>query len=305
MMRSKSYGRLKRRKSRWGYLFVLPWMLGFLFFFAAPVIQSLWYSLSDIKMSDTGFALTFVGLNNYAFMLLKDSRFVPMLTDAVLEMLYKVPLIVILSLFISVLLNQKFRGKGLFRSVFFLPVIITSGVTYVMLQGIINGNTLGATQNAYIFQSAGLREAMLGASLPLWIVNFINEIVNRVFALIMESGVQILLFLSGLQKIPPSTYEAARMEGAGEWDSFWKITVPQMVPIMLLNVVYSIIDSFLAYGTEETGNRVMAAIYRTGFGSQFQFGLAASMSWIYMAVIALILVLTFGILGRLAKRMEE
>ncbi len=305
MMRSKAYGRLKRRKSRWGYLFVLPWMLGFLFFFAAPVIQSLWYSLSDIKMSDTGFALTFVGLNNYAFMLLKDSRFVPMLTDAVLEMLYKVPLIVILSLFIAVLLNQRFHGKGLFRSVFFLPVIITSGVTYVMLQGIINGNTLGATQNAYIFQSAGLREAMLGASLPLWIVNGINEIVNRVFALIMESGVQILLFLSGLQKIPPSTYEAARMEGAGEWDSFWKITVPQMVPIMLLNVVYSIIDSFLAYGTEETGNRVMAAIYRTGFGSQFQFGLAASMSWIYMAVIALILVLTFGILGRLAKRMEE
>jgi ABC-type sugar transport system permease subunit len=305
MMRSKAYGRLKRRKARWGYLFVLPWMLGFLFFFAAPVIQSLWYSLSDIKMSDTGFALTWVGMDNYAFMLLKDSRFVPLMTDAVLEMLYKVPLIVILSLFIAVLLNQKFRGKGLFRSVFFLPVIITSGVTYVMLQGIINGNTLGATQNAYIFQSAGLREAMLGASLPLWIVNFINDIVNRVFALIMESGVQILLFLSGLQKIPPSTYEAARMEGAGEWDSFWKITVPQMVPIMLLNVVYSIIDSFLAYGTEETGNRVMAAIYRMGFGSQFQFGLAASMSWIYMAVITLILLLTFGVLGRLAKRMEE
>jgi ABC-type sugar transport system permease subunit len=298
-------GRLKRRKARWGYLFVLPWMLGFLFFFAAPVIQSLWYSLSDIKMSDTGFALTWVGMDNYAFMLLKDSRFVPLMTDTVLEMLYKVPLIVILSLFIAVLLNQKFRGKGPFRSVFFLPVIITSGVTYVMLQGIINGNTLGATQNAYIFQSAGLREAMLGANLPLWIVNFINDIVNRVFALIMESGVQILLFLSGLQKIPPSTYEAARMEGAGEWDSFWKITVPQMVPIMLLNVVYSIIDSFLAYGTEETGNRVMAAIYRTGFGSQFQFGLAASMSWIYMAVITLILLLTFGVLGRLAKRMEE
>jgi ABC-type sugar transport system permease subunit len=305
MIRRLPPGMLKRRKARWGYLFVLPWILGFLFFFAAPVIQSLWYSLSDIKMSETGFALTWVGLNNYAFMLLKDSRFVPLLTDAVLEMLYKVPLIVILSLFIAVLLNQKFRGKGFFRSVFFLPVIITSGVTYVMLQGIINGNTLGATQNAYIFQSAGLREAMLGASLPLGIVNFINEIVNRVFALIMESGVQILLFLSGLQKIPPSTYEAARMEGAGEWDSFWKITVPQMVPIMLLNVVYSIIDSFLAYGTEDTGNRVMAAIYRTGFGSQFQFGLAASMSWIYMAVIALILLMTFGILGRLARRMEE
>ncbi len=305
MIRGSTSGRLKRRKARWGYLFVLPWMLGFLFFFAAPVLQSLWYSLNDIKMSDTGFALTWVGAGNYAFMLLKDARFVPLLTGAVLEMAYKVPLIVILSLFIAVLLNQKFRGKGFFRSVFFLPVIITSGVTYVMLQGIINGNTLGATQNAYIFQSAGLREAMTGANLPLWIVNGVNEIVNRVFALIMESGVQILLFLSGLQKIPPSTYEAARMEGAGEWDSFWKITVPQMVPIMLLNVVYSIIDSFLAYGTEETGNRVMAAIYRTGFGSQFQFGLAASMSWIYMAVIALILTLAFWILGGLARRMEE
>ena len=305
MITNASAGRLKRRKARWGYLFVLPWVLGFLFFFAVPVVQSFWYSLNDIKMSDTGFALRWVGIDNYAFMLLKDARFVPLLVDAVLEMLYKVPLIVILSLFIAVLLNQKFRGKSFFRSVFFLPVIITSGVTYVMLQGIINGNTLGATQNAYIFQSAGLREAMLSANLPLGIVNGINDIVNRVFSLIMESGVQILLFLSGLQKIPPSTYEAARMEGAGEWDSFWKITVPQMVPIMLLNVVYSIIDSFLAYGTEETGNRVMAAIYRTGFGSQFRFGLAASMSWIYMAVIALILLLTFFVLGGLAKRMEE
>ncbi len=305
MNRGAALGKLKRRKARWGYLFVAPWLLGFLFFFAMPVLQSLWYSLNDIKMSDTGFALTFAGTGNYAFMLFKDAGFVPLLTNSVLEMFYKVPLIVILSLFIAVLLNQKFRGKGFFRSVFFLPVIITSGVTYVMLQGVINGNTLGAAQNAYIFQSAGLREMMIAASLPVGIVNAINEIVNRVFALIMESGVQILLFLSGLQKIPPSTYEAARMEGAGEWDSFWKITVPQMVPIMLLNVVYSIIDSFLAYGTENTGNRVMAAIYRTGFGSQFQFGLAASMSWIYMAVITLILLLAFFVLGRLARRMEE
>ncbi len=296
--------RLKRRKARWGYLFILPWVLGFVLFFAWPVLQSFWYSLNNLTMAPGGFDTKWVGFDNYYYMLFRDAKFNQVLLETALEMLYKVPLIVILSLFIAVMLNQDFRGRGFFRSVFFLPVIITSGVVYAMLSDVINSNTLTATQNAYIFQSTGLGDVLASAGLPVTLVASIQTIVNKVFALIMESGVQILLFLSGLQKIPPSTYEAARIEGASEWDSFWRITVPQMVPIMLLNVVYSVIDSFMSYGTEETGNRVMAMIHKNGFGGGFQFGLAASMSWIYMAVIAIILLIAFGILGRLAKRME-
>ncbi|MHC1785745.1 MAG: carbohydrate ABC transporter permease [Christensenellales bacterium] len=295
---------LRRRKARWGYLFILPWLLGFSVFFAFPVFESLYFSLNSLKMSPEGFQTTWVGLDNYGFMLLRDAKFVPLLTGELAEMAYRLPLVVILSLFIAVLLNQRFRGRAFFRSVFFLPVIITSGVVYVLLQGVINANTLTGTQNAYIFQSQGLAEVMLSAGIPSGIVNAVSEVVNRVFSIIMECGVQILLFLSGLQKIPQSTYEASAIEGANAWDNFWKITLPLSLPIMLLNIVYTIIDSFMAYGTENAGNRVMAAIYATGFGSQFQFGLSASMSWLYMLMIALVLVLVFAVFGRAARKLE-
>lgn len=304
-MRNKGKGSLlRRRKGRWGYLFILPWLLGFALFFAFPVFESLYFSLNSLKMSAEGFQTTWVGLDNYAFMLLRDAKFVPLLTGQLAEMAYRLPLVVILSLFIAVLLNQRFRGRAFFRSIFFLPVIITSGVVYVLLQGVINANTLTGTQNAYIFQSQGLADAMLQSGIPAGVVGAVSEIVNRVFSVIMECGVQILLFLSGLQKIPQSTYEASAIEGASAWDNFWKITLPLSLPIMLLNIVYTIIDSFMAYGTENAGNRVMAAIYATGFGSQFQFGLSASMSWLYMAMIMLVLLLVFTVFGRAARRME-
>ena len=303
-MKKLRIGRLRSRKAVWGYLFILPWIIGFALFFLKPVCQSIEYSFSSIKMAQNGFDLTPVGVDNYSFLLFRDAKFMPLVGQATLKMLYETPLIVLLSLFIAVMLNQRFRGRAFFRSVFFFPVIITSGVVYVMLQGVINGNTLGATQNAYLFQTAGLRELMIGSGIPATIVEGVNTVVNQVFALIMESGVQILLFLSGLQKIPNSTYEAARIEGAGEWDNFWRITVPMTIPVMLLNVVYTIIDSFMAYGTTEAGNQVMATIHQTGFGSQFQFGMSAAMSWIYMTIIALLLALVFALLGRAAKKVE-
>ncbi len=303
-MKKLRIGRLRSRKAVWGYLFILPWIIGFALFFLKPVCQSIEYSFSSIKMAQNGFDLTPVGVDNYSFLLFRDAKFMPLVGAATLKMLYETPLIVLLSLFIAVMLNQRFRGRAFFRSVFFFPVIITSGVVYVMLQGVISGNTLGATQNAYLFQTAGLRELMIGSGIPTGVVEGVNTIVNQVFALIMESGVQILLFLSGLQKIPSSTYEAARIEGAGEWDNFWRITVPMTIPVMLLNVVYTIIDSFMAYGTTEAGNQVMATIHQTGFGSQFQFGMSAAMSWIYMTIIALLLVIVFALLGRAAKKVE-
>ncbi len=303
--RGRLHLNLTTRRSLPGYVFILPWMLGFLLFFAWPLILSFVHSLNDLKMSATGFAYRYIGFDNYAFMLLRDPQFVPMLTEAVLNMLYEVPLIILFSLFIAVLLNQKFFGRTFFRSAFFLPVIITSGVVYVMLQGIINGNSLGSAENAYIFRSAGLAETLASVGVPAFLIVAIRDIVNRVFALTMKSGVQILMFLSGLQKIPASSYEAARIEGATGWDAFWRITVPLTMPIMLLNVIYSIIDSFMAYGTEHSGNRVLAAIYRTGFGGQSMFGLAASMSWIYMAVVALMLCLVYWMLGKAAASVES
>jgi len=297
--------KLTTRRSLPGYVFILPWIIGFLLFFAWPLIEAFRYSLNDVKMSANGFVFSFLGFGNYGFLLFRDPKYVQLLVEAVINMLIETPLIIIFSLFIAVLLKKKFLGRSFFRSAFFMPVIITSGVVYIMLQGIIAGNDLGATQNAYIFQTAGLRETLLASGVPAVIIGFINEVVNRVFALTMKSGVQILMFISGLQKIPASSYEAARIEGAHEWDAFWRITVPLTMPIMLLNVVYSVVDSFMAYGTDKSGNKVLYSIYQTGFGGQARFGMASAMSWLYMAVIALMLTITYALLGRAASRVES
>lgn len=322
-LRKQAIGRLKRRRSRWGYLFILPWIIGFFLFFAVPLVQSFIDSLNIVTMGADGFKYEYVGFSQYEFMLFQDPKFMSeSIGPEVVKLLYKVPLIVILSLFIAVILNQKFPGRTFFRSAFFLPVILTSGVAYVLLHDAINGaslvnttsetnltglakNTLGASQGAYMFSTGSLRDILIMANVPIKVVNAINSIVNAVFSLIMESGVQILLFLSGLQKIPASSYEAARIEGASEWDSFWKITVPLMAPIMFLNVIYSILDSFLAYGNDDAGNKVMAAIYNVGYRQQFQFGRAATMAWIYMVVIIIVLALAFLIFGRIARKVDS
>ncbi len=293
------------RRHRVGYIFILPWILGFIFFFMGPLVESIRFSLSNVKPGPLGFDIEFIGISNYTFMLLRDSWFPQYLRTAISNMLYEVPIITMFSLFMALMLNQKFRGRTVYRAIYFLPVIITSGVVFTMISGVMGGNALGGTQNAYMFQSSGLRNLLLQGNIPEGMVNFIADIVDRIFSLTLKSGVQILLFLSGLQKIPSSTYEACKIEGANAWNSFWKITFPLILPITMLNIVYTIIDSFTAYGTEQAGNVVMAYIYRTGFGRNMQFGYSAAMSWIYFVIIIVFLLIAYLLVGRKAAHVDE
>jgi len=291
------------RKQRIGYVFILPWILGFIFFFLNPLIESIRFSFGDVKASPTGLQVDFVGLSNYTFILLKDAKFPQYLWVSIQNMLYEVPIITLFSLFIAVILNQKFRGRTVYRAIFFLPVIMTSGVVFTMLSGVMGGQSLTGTQNAY-FQTTGLMNVLIQGNVPIRVVNFITDIVDRIFSLTLKSGVQILLFLSGLQKIPSATYEACKIEGATNWDIFWKITFPLISPMTMLVVVYSIIDSFTAYGTEEAGNVVMAYIYRTGFGKNMMFGYSSAMSWVYFIIIMFFLALAYLLIGRKASKIE-
>jgi len=297
---------LSKKQGRAGYLFVFPWVIGFLFFFLKPFLESFWFTFNDVTMQADGLTPKFIGLKNYRYLFFESTTYIPMLVEAIRSMLTEVVIITILSLFIATLLNQKFRGRTFYRAVFFLPIILTSGVVYTMMSSVVgNTGSLGSTENAYLFQSAGLKELLLQGGLSASVVNVITGIADNIFSLVTKSGVQILLFLSGLQKIPADSYEAAQIEGASRWDIFWKITVPRISPIIFLNIVYTIIDSFTSYGNSSGGNQMMLAIQSMGFGKTMKFGVSAAMAWVYFLVIVIILLIAYLLIGRKVSRIES
>jgi ABC-type sugar transport system permease subunit len=254
-------------------------------------------------MQADGLSPKFIGFTNYKYLLFENPNYIPMLTAAVKQMLTEVVIITMLSLFIATLLSQKFRGRTIYRAIYFLPIILTSGVVYTMMANVTGLSSSGG--NAYLFQSSGLRDILLQGGLGMSIVMRITGIVDSIFSLATKSGVQILLFLSGLQKIPASFYEAAQIEGANKWDIFWKITVPKISPIIFLNIVYTIIDSFTSYGSSRGGNQMMLAIQSMGFGKAMKFGVSAAMAWVYFIVIVIILLIAYQLIGRRVAKIES
>ncbi|MBD3920136.1 sugar ABC transporter permease [Paenibacillus sp. PR3] len=278
---------LKRRRSLLGFAFISPWLIGFIFLFAMPLIQSIKFSFTKLELVPGGFTLKSVGWSNFNNALFVDANFNRQLTESVINMLVNVPLILFFSLFCATLLNQKFRGRGLARAMFFLPVILASGaVAAAEAQGLINliGDSTTAEQMegaSAMFDMMPLVDTLLEGGAPLWAVDYLLNAVDRIYEIITASGVQILIFLAALQSIPGSMYEVAKIEGATAYETFWKITFPMVSPLILTNVIYTIIDSF-------TDSTVTRTIVKTAFTSQ-NFGLSAAMSWLYTLVAALLL----------------
>jgi ABC-type sugar transport systems, permease components len=289
----------QQRKALTGMLFLAPWAFGFIFFFLVPLVNSAVYSFNDLKASDNGYTLTFEGWSNYHQALYVDATFVRKLTTVVGEMVVNVPLIIIFSLFIAVLLNQKFLGRSLARAIFFLPVILASGVMLsinnagymqqIMDANLASNNPAGASVNGFL-QSIELKNMMMDIGVNESIVNYLTGAVDRIYEIISQSGVQIIIFLAGLQSISPQLYEASRMEGATGYEAFWKITFPMVSPLILTNLVYTIIDSFL-------NNAVTQQIDTTAFKT-LDFGLSSAMAWIYFAIVAVILAISTFVVSR-------
>lgn len=283
MIKSKlSY---QQRKAWSGRLFILPWIIGFAFFFLKPLVQSLYFSFGNIVLNASGYAVEFIKLKNYNSALFEDPDFIRILAEAIRNMLYEVPIIIIFSLFMALLLNQKFKGRFLYRAIFFLPVIITSGIIITILKEDIFSSALkaGGLQASSMFKSSGLKDFLVQSGINYNLVTYFTDIVNRIFDLTWKSGVQILLFLAGLQSIPSSLYEASDVEGATAWESFWKITFPMITSIIFLNIIYSIIDSFTDYGST-----IMQYIMKAAFGD-FRYGYSCTLAWIFfLCVFAII-----------------
>lgn len=282
-----------QQKAMWGFIYVLPWLLGFIFFFFVPLISSLRFSLSKVEANSKGIIVDFIGFKNYNEALTINTSFNRILTESITNMVVNVPLIVIFSLFLAVMLNQKFIGRTFARAIFFLPVILASGVIMALdstslVQAINAANEggpvvrgLGTFQLEMMMENAGVNESL---------INYLTSAVDRIYQIVSQSGVQILIFLAGIQTISPQLYEASKMEGATGYEAFWKITFPMVSPLILVNVIYTIIDSF-------SRNTMTDLIRDTGFNS-FNFGLSSAMAWIYFLAVALILLISSYLISR-------
>lgn len=295
----KGHLSLERKKAWAGVLFTSPLIVGMILLFILPLIQSFRYSLSSINLVEGGFTVEYEGFGHYVELFTKNPDFTRRLTESIVDMLVNVPIIVIFSLFVAVLLNQKFRGRAFARSVFFLPVILSSSaIAGISISFFVGGMTMGGAGAAAasgdaqgaIAKSFELKKMLLDSGFAPFIVNYITGAVDRIYDIISSSGVQILIFLAGLQSISPSLYEASKIEGATGYEIFWKITFPMVTPLILTNTVYSIIDSF---STSKLNDLIRQAAFKL-----FDFGLSSAMSWVFFLVVAAILALAAGLISR-------
>ncbi len=285
---------LTQKNNMVGYGFIAIWLIGAIFFFIIPVIHTLIYSFSKVSVNKEGMQTVFLGLDNYKQALLVNPDFTRNLVTSVRDMIGQVPVIVLFSMFIAVVLNQKFRGRGLARVLFFLPVIIASGISIQILTQNGMSTDVSGQDTMFMFKATVFPEGMGTSDIMMYLQNLINQIFN----ICWKSGIQILLFLSGLQTIPQSYYEVSSLEGATPWEEFWKITFPLLSPFSLLCVVYTIIDSFT-----DSSNVVMSII--KGQFDSFEYGLSSAMSWVYFVVILLIILLVQKIVFRNVVYMED
>ena len=297
-MKKKKKLTLLQKRSLTGYLFILPWVVGFLLFYVRSLALTGQFAFSKLTMDTIGggYKLDFVGLDNFIYAFRVHGSFKQVLTTSVLDMLIDVPLITFFSLFMAMLLNKKFPGRSIVRAIFFLPVILNSGaitaameLSEQMMSGGIatqvaeTGVTAGST---IAFDIDYLIDMFLNLGLPATLLDYIVAAVARINDIIAASGIQIIIFIAALQSIPGSMYEVAKIEGATGYETFWKVTFPMVMPHIITNVVYTIVDSF-------TESDVVDLAYTVAF-DQFNYGLSSVFSLVSTVVTCVILVLVCG-----------
>ncbi len=281
-----------KRNSLIGFSFTIPWVIGFIFLFLIPLVKTVLYSFSSISIGKSGFELSFVGVRNYRATFSEDPNNLRMVLTSIGNVVVTVIVVVVFSLFLAILLNQDFRGRSLARVIFALPIIIASGVVIVLLKENVLQQNMGSSDTAAtLFQGNGLLDFLKLMGLPDNIVGMFENILNNIFDMVWRSGMQIILFLSALQSIPSSSYEAAKIEGATAWESFWFVTFPMISPFLLVNIVYTIIDTF----TDST-NTVMSKIFSLVSGVEYEK--AAAFSIVYFILVLLVVGLVYIIMNK-------
>lgn len=278
-------GLQEKRRAKMGWFFIMPWLIGVVLFFLQALVQVVRYAFTNLTFNaETGMELIPLdGLfDNFIFAFREDANFPQRLSQSLTSMLYQIPVILIFSLFIAIVLNQKFRGRGFMRAVFFLPVIITSGVIGTVINSSMSNVTLGSDSSTAMFDASLLTESLISFGLPDQVVNVLGSAVSNVADLVWKSGVQILIFLMGILSIPESHYDVAKVEGADGWETFCKVVFPAVSPYIILNFVYTMIDIFVSYD-----NTVMRWIISLMEGTKYSY--AAAMALSYFVIVVLII----------------
>lgn len=287
MKRAKKKG-VEALRRRYGYAFVGHWILGLIIFFFVPAFYSIAYAFSNVAITESGMEMTFAGFGNFYQNLVSNPDYVDQIRDSLGSMFYSLPMVVALSLILAVLLNQKYHGRAVMRVIFFLPVIIESSVIVrILSDSSINSpifNT-AATDGTGLFDYSQILGSL---NLPDWIMNYFTFFFSNAISLTWSCGIQIVLFLAGLQSIPDSLYEVSRIEGANKWEEFWMITVPMLRHVLSLVIVYTMISMFTS-ANNPIMQSAIALISNNGNS------LASAMLWFYfiivMAVIGFVLFL--------------
>ena len=285
---------LDKRKARAGWIFVLPFVIGFILVYLPIVYDSIWYSFHTMNPipGGGGMEYTFVGWANYEAALLGEygSEYAQTLVSGLKNMVFDIPMILIFSLFMAVLLNQKMVGRAAFRAIFFIPVILSTGIMESIdasnvlggymdsAQGIDDGSGQSAASD--IISVMDVEKLFSGMAVGQGLVKYVTVAINNIYGIVNRSGVQMLIFLSGLQSISPAIYESVQIDGASSWETFWKITFPMISPMILVNAIYTIIDSF-------TTNSNVVMTYINGIYQDGGEGLVISsaMAWVYFLIV--------------------
>ncbi|MBQ8396614.1 MAG: sugar ABC transporter permease [Clostridia bacterium] len=300
--KNKRPASLDRKKARAGWVFVLPFVLGFLIIYLPIIIESIRLSFYRIKpITGGGFELLPVGLQNYQEALFVDPDFVKTLVSGLKQLCFDIPAIVIFSLFMAVLLNQKMFGRAAFRAIFFVPVILSTGLIESIdaqnimseymegSEGINDGS--GESVASELVSAMDVERLFANMKVGSELVTYVTTMINNIYNIVNRSGVQMLIFLSGLQSISPAIYESCSIDGATAWETFWKITFPMISPMILVNGIYTIIDSF----TSES-NQVMtfiSGVYEQADGNV----ISSAMSWMYFIIVMLIIAAVAGVMS--------
>ena len=300
---------LDRKKARAGWVFVLPFVIGFVLIYVPMIAESLIYTFTDVtatSLKDGIFSIKAVGFDNYQEVLFNHTDFVERLVSGTTQLIIDIPAIIIFSLFMAVILNQKMLGRAVFRAIFFIPVIVTTGIiakTDLATQSTSSEMEGGMETGNQAQESGGVSQIVSAADFGALFSNmkvggelqaYVVDIINNIFNIVNRSGVQLLIFLAGLQSISPAIYESCSIDGASAWETFWKITFPMISPMILVNAVYTVIDSFTS-----ASNSVMSFIQDVLAGNQASYDAdyGITMAWIYFLIVIVIVAVVAGLLS--------
>lgn len=298
MARKKMKYKNKRKLN--GFLYTLPWIIGFIMFFAVPITNTIRWSFHEVGVKDGGgYELkSFVGFGNYISLFAEQvttdkQTFLQLFTDENVNLFINAPIIIIFSLFLAILANMNFKGRGFVRVIFFLPIVLGLDVITEMIT-VTTGGDLVAMRGTGIFsQGMAARLLIQYTSLDLDIILTVTSFVDNIFSLMSQAGVQVLIYLAGLQSISPSLYEVAKIEGATTYETFWKVTLPMIGNISVFVIVYTIVDIFLS-------SPIAEEVYAFAFNKS-KFGEASALSVVYMLNVLLILLLVLFISRKAVK----